>query len=73
MRNPCKKCEERHVGCHASCEKYMAFYEQNRKIDQKRHQATKLNIYVAEAVISTKSGRNGSWKAYRNKEESPSD
>lgn len=41
----------------------------NRDINQKRHQETKLNIYVAEAVQSTKSGRNGSWKAYRKVEE----
>ena len=73
MINPCKNCETRRLGCHSDCEKYQAFWEQNREIGKKRRQETKLNIYVAEAVISTKSGRNGSWKAYRNKEESPSD
>ena len=73
MINPCKNCETRRLGCHSDCEKYQAFWEQNREIGKKRHQETKLNVYVAEAVISTKSGRNGSWKAYRNKEESPSD
>ena len=73
MRNPCKDCAFRGLGCHSSCEEYQKFFRMNREINRKRRQETKLNVYVAEAVQSTKSGRNGSWKAYRNKEESPSD
>ena len=28
MKNPCKDCEKRVVGCHASCEDYHAMKEQ---------------------------------------------
>lgn len=32
MMNPCYKCEERHMHCHAECEKYQQFAEENEKL-----------------------------------------
>ena len=29
MNNPCRYCEERKPGCHASCDKYATFLEAN--------------------------------------------
>lgn len=69
MTNPCKDCEERQLGCHSTCERYTRFWQQNRQANRKRRQETKLNTYVAEAVIRVKGGRNGSWEAYRKVEE----
>lgn len=35
--NCCYKCEERVIGCHATCKKYAKFVEKNEKIkDQRR-------------------------------------
>lgn len=31
MDNPCFKCENRTKTCHSSCEKYAAFYAENKK------------------------------------------
>ena len=29
--SPCKDCEERHVGCHSECEKYIEFKRKLRR------------------------------------------
>ena len=31
MKNTCWKCERRHVGCHATCEEYLAFKAEYEK------------------------------------------
>ena len=31
MTPPCKACTERKAGCHATCEKYLLFYEENKQ------------------------------------------
>ena len=40
MRNPCFSCEMQGCGNHANCERYMSFYNHNRKIGEER---AKLN------------------------------
>ena len=73
MTNPCKDCEERQLGCHSDCEKYLAFYQQNRQKNKKQLADARANQYVVNAILKCKSGRSGSWKTYRHIEESPSD
>ena len=29
---PCHGCEDRHIGCHGECEKYMAWAEDRQKV-----------------------------------------
>ena len=37
MNSPCKDCEERHHGCHAHCEEYKTYHDNNmRRIEEKR-------------------------------------
>ena len=51
MRNKfkaCYKCEEKFLGCHATCEKYLAEVEQHRQEQEKiRAAKEKENAYVA--------------------------
>jgi hypothetical protein len=36
MKNPCYDCQDREVGCHARCEKYIAWAdERNRQNEEK--------------------------------------
>lgn len=65
MTNPCKDCEERQLGCHSDCEKYLAFYQQNRQKNKKQLADAHANQYVVTAIQKCKEGRHGSWKAYR--------
>ena len=52
---PCKDCEDRHVACHSTCERYIKWKEESDKIkkeiDRNRHVAN--DIYsVRRATIS---------------------
>jgi hypothetical protein len=69
MTNPCKDCEERQLGCHSDCEKYLAFYQQNREKNKKQLADAHANQYVVNAIQKCRSGRSGSWKTYRKVDE----
>ena len=36
LRAPCKDCRERAIGCHATCERYISYQEQKKKIHDYR-------------------------------------
>lgn len=72
MTCPCNKCPKKGCGRQAACKDYMDFWQSNRRENDRRLKASKLNAYVAEAIRQVKDGRHGSWKAYRNIEETPS-
>ena len=36
MDAPCKDCPDRKFGCHASCEKYAAFCDECKRINEER-------------------------------------
>lgn len=36
MKAPCKNCEDRELGCHGSCERYLEFHDQRRLVNKKR-------------------------------------
>lgn len=50
---PCKNCNERQIGCHASCEKFKAWREeydkQKAKIDKETSLCNSLISYRSEA------------------------
>lgn len=54
---PCKNCTERHVGCHAGCEKYALFCAENERLKelQRRDKMTAV------------SGKSPLAKPYRNR------
>ena len=43
----CKDCPDRHQGCHAECERYLAEHEENLKIYAEREK----NVKVTSASI----------------------
>jgi nitrate/TMAO reductase-like tetraheme cytochrome c subunit len=57
-KSSCKGCEERHPGCHTTCEVYKAFREKLDKEKESRIQAQKVNDimddYTARRVDKTK-------------------
>lgn len=44
--NPCYKCKDRKVGCHATCERYSEFREKLEEFNKrKRREARDNNLY----------------------------
>lgn len=61
MTVPCKDCQEREVGCHTWCRKYIAFRaDRDRKLEQermeKRPQETIYKAYCRKLRRRKKSG-----------------
>ena len=69
MTNPCKDCEDRQLGCHSGCKKYIEFFRFNRQKNKRQIAEARQNAYVVEAIQKCKEGRSGSWKTYRKVEE----
>ena len=51
---PCKDCKDRHLGCHGECEKYKEFKEYRNKINEKRQEAHKEDVYEIQKHIRLK-------------------
>lgn len=62
--NPCKDCSDRHVGCHATCERYLewqtTYYEYKEKVFTERSKQNRLDKYSIDRSIAAK-------KRYRRK------
>ena len=50
MNAPCKGCEERELGCHSKCERYIAFHEFREDIRRKKEAERLLGKYKREQV-----------------------
>lgn len=37
IKSPCKDCVDRHIGCHARCERYATYKAKNAQIKEARH------------------------------------
>lgn len=46
----CKDCENRHIGCHSTCEKYNRERDENEKIKKKIEEEKKYFKYKTETV-----------------------
>lgn len=57
--SPCYKCEERTSICHAHCERYIAYYNERRKMNEERHK----EIYMSDYIFDTKRKRRIKRKA----------
>lgn len=55
---PCHRCEERHPGCHAECEKYKAYKErhneQKEQIDREKRAETNYTAYMIKSGVKQK-------------------
>ena len=61
MRVPCYKCEDRRVGCHGECEKYIEFRKEREVIYQKRAEEVAVREYQSQKMIEN-------WKRRKRKE-----
>lgn len=58
--NPCKDClaPVRHIGCHANCEKYLAwkkaYDEWNNKVFNERSKSRAVDKYLIDRSLKTK-------------------
>lgn len=44
---PCKGCQDRHIGCHATCEVYLAYHAERVKIcAEQQKQKKKTNAFM---------------------------
>lgn len=63
--SPCKDCEDRHEGCHSSCEDYLTWKAANdiehAKVLEKKHQMSDTN---GHAIISVTRYTGRKPKAY---------
>lgn len=48
----CKDCPDRHLKCHATCEKYLAIKEENDRVRELKHHAQNnpLHTYKVEQI-----------------------
>lgn len=50
MIAPCKDCPDRKVGCHAVCEKYIAYSEWRTKLLESRWKENEDNDYMFKLI-----------------------
>ena len=44
----CKNCEKRVLGCHSTCEEYLAYKKSVGEVKEKRREARQYHIYMSE-------------------------
>ena len=58
LRNsPCRDCKERHIGCHAECEKYITAKAEHDQVIRQRMKINDINAYVSDCVRKNKKRR----------------
>lgn len=45
VKNPCKDCDKREIGCHSNCKEYLEFYSYKRWASEVQASAKNLNSY----------------------------
>ena len=50
MSTPCKDCQDRVLGCHSTCEKYIEFSKNNNKLYEERLIEQRLKSFVFDNV-----------------------
>ena len=60
MENPCRDCKDRHVGCHITCEKHIAWKEEYqaryKEIIKKKTDGWLADDYLREAKSKFRKG-----------------
>lgn len=59
MTNPCKDCEYRNIGCHAKCQVYASWSEENETIKQnKQKYSWQAKNFLMDSALRTMRRRN---------------
>lgn len=51
MKNDCIDCKERHIGCHATCEKYSRYFIENERRKRNIREHKKIERYKRDTCI----------------------
>lgn len=51
MIAPCKNCTDRVVGCHSTCEKYLAFQKERELVREKKYKDYCLTSAIIESKL----------------------
>lgn len=51
MDAPCRDCKDRHVGCHARCERYIAFNEEQKELRKKKRSGFEYTGYLGSLTL----------------------
>ena len=49
-KSPCQDCEDRELGCHSACSKYLGYREMNKEFYKKRMNAADISCYMHDEV-----------------------
>lgn len=60
-----RDCPDRVCGCHAKCEKYLAFHAKQQEEYKRRKQIQELNFFTGEAIEKTRGRCRSTWNRYR--------
>lgn len=63
--NPCKDCERRRVGCHAECEDYKKYAENNQETYRKRKEHREIIDAIADSRDRARRQRNSNPKVFK--------
>lgn len=51
--SPCKDCEDKYIGCHADCEKYIEYTKRQKELKKKVDAERRINsVYIDRKVQS---------------------
>ena len=53
MKAPCKDCQDRHVGCHADCERYQAYAKVFEAAREKRAKRNDVDYFISRRIDHT--------------------
>ena len=54
MTNPCYKCEDRHQGCHAKCERYAEWNAGRSKARKAQIKYNEANDFLIRSIFKTR-------------------
>ena len=54
LKPPCKDCIDRKVGCHSTCEKYIAYDEERKRISSERAKFRQVENDLVAIQLSMK-------------------
>lgn len=63
MECPCRYCEDRHTGCHASCERYAGYDAERKAISKARFEQLELDTLQVDRLLK----RRKKWQMHHKK------
>lgn len=55
---PCKDCPDRQLRCHSTCEKYLAFDKERKKLNKLKHEDAVARCYDYKSSVAKRHKQN---------------